>query len=244
MGISLNEEAFQNLKLLMCNLYPGRGIVLGRTPNGDLAQIYFVTGRRESSQNRILKPILGLGTWVETLVADPSKATGDSSLLLYNAMAQTPGIYVISNGVHTKSILENGIISLMGPEWQYEPDTDFTPRIGGVIRCLSDGKFSMSLAILKKSPFGMGCDRFLYNYNEVAPGFGYFISTYERDGNPLPSFQGEPQLISIEKSEPDEIAEELWTILDPNNRVAVAVKVIPADGRPSEISIINRHEIG
>lgn len=235
----IKYEAMSNFLALSQNSYPGRGIVLGRTPDGSFVQIYWVMGRSEGSRNRILESVPSIGHgWIRTRVADASKHSGDPALLIYKAMAEDMGTFVVSNGTQTEAVLRGGILIL--DQWQYEPDDpNFTPRITGRIRFLSNG-LDMQLVILKKSPFGKKCDRFSYTYSKSAAGYGYYISTYCGDGNPLPSFQGEPIVLPISNTDPAEIAKAYWAVLNEENRVAVAVKIIPID-HPSKIAIINRY---
>ena len=241
--MTLSERAAANLRGLADNPYPGRGIIMGRTPDGDIVQIYWVMGRSQSSRNRILEEMPGNHGWVRTRVADPSGFPGDPSLLIYTAMAEENGNYIVSNGAQTDAVMRDGISVLEGSYWRYEPDSpNFTPRITGQIY-RGGWQSYFELVMLRKSPFDETSDIFKSFYHEIAPGFGYFISTYEYDGNPLPSFCGEPQLLPIESIEPEIIAQNYWSVLNEDNRVALVVKVIPPEGQ-SKIAIINRHSIG
>jgi IMP cyclohydrolase len=239
--MDLSEHAAMNLQALSRNPYPGRGIVLGCTPSGDPIQIYWIMGRSKSSRNRILEPISDKQGWLKTRIADPSEFTGDPSLLIYTAMAEAPGVYIVSNGAQTDAVVQSGMSVLENGSWQYEPDRpNFTPRVTGITRRAPDGTLQMDLVILKKSPLSEACDHLSYSYSDVAAGYGYFISTYTGDGDPLPAFCGKPLLLPIESNEPAKIAETYWSTLDLDNRVALAVKIIPYGG-PSETTFINHH---
>jgi len=240
--MNANTQAGVNLHGLLDNPYPGRGIIMGRNPDGNLVQIYWVMGRSESSRNRVLETIPDKHGWLRTNIAKQDGYKGDPSLLIYNAMAEERNYYVVSNGTQTDAVIANdNIDALEYDNWEYEPDNpNFTPRITGVIRYKSGNLISMRMMILRKSPFGDKCDRWGISFGEVAPGFGYFISTYQGDGNPLPSFHGEPLLMPINHTDPAEIAQMYWSALNKDNRVSLAVKIIPPDG-PSKIQIINRH---
>ncbi len=239
----LSERAAANLRQLVDNPYPGRGIIMGRTSKGELVQIYWVMGRSASSRNRILEKISDRHGVVRTRVADRNGFPGDPSLLIYTAMAEVLGNYIVSNGAQTDAVVQHGMKILRINDWQYEPDgPNFTPRITGIFNN-SGYALDMRLVMLRKSLFGDECDYSEHTYHQVAPGYGYFISTYAGDGNPLPSFYGEPLLLPIESSDPAGIAQEYWSLLNEDNRVALAVKVIPALGQ-SEIAIVNRHQTG
>jgi IMP cyclohydrolase len=237
---AIERLAQENLQALACNKYPGRIIVMGRAPNGSSVQIYGIMGRSEGSRNRILEKIEGEHGRLQTRVADESQVTGDPALLIYTAMAEKPGTYVVSNGAQTDTVIQGGILTLKD-SWQYEPDApNYTPRITGVINYIRGHKPpEIRLVILKKSLFGDRCDCMSYDYGEIRLGYGHCISTYEGDGDPLPPFCGEPLLLPIGINA-KQIAEQYWTALNEHNRVALAVKFIPSD-QPSSIYIINRH---
>jgi len=239
---TLLQVAAANLLALLNNPYPGRGIILGMTPGGALAVIYFITARSAPSRNRVIEPIDGQHGWLKTSVADWSKPTGNPDLTLYTVMAEAEGIHAVSNGRQTEDLLRDGTSALESDRWQYEDDPpNFTPRISGIIRRLPHGEPQIELVMLRKSPSGDECDRFVSAYGKANEGLGYYFSTYEGDGNPLPPFHGEPLIVPIGDNDPVEIAETYRASLDPDNWVAVAVKVIPGDG-PSQTHIINRYE--
>lgn len=227
----VNEQALRN------NSYPGRILVLGKTEKGNLVQVYSIMGRSEGSRNRIFEQIPKQPGFVRTCVADESKTTGDPALTIYTVMAEKPGYYIVSNGCQTDAVMKGGIFSLNG--LRYEDDgPNFTPRITGVIGSLND----MLFVILRKSDFDDNrCCCFDYYYPEVANGFGYMVSTYSRNGDPLPPFRGEPRIIPIKGNNPEEIGKEFAALLNEDNLVSVVAKVIHP-GRASEIAIINKYE--
>lgn len=234
----IEELAAANLQALSKNRYPGRLIVLGRTPCGDPVQIYSIMGRSEGSRNRIFELAPNEPSCVRTRIADESKISGDPSLLIYNAMREDGNGFVVSNGLQTDSVMMNGTSALKG--WHYEPDSpNFTPRITGVTRVSGD-RLDIRLIMLRKSSFGGACERFYYDYDGVEAGYGYLISTYDGDGDPLPSFSGEPLIMPIESNDPAEIASMFWVNLNEDNKVALATKVI-RPGQSSQIEIINRY---
>lgn len=241
----LREISEANLQALYLNPYPGRGIIQGRTPDGSPVQVYWVMGRSEGSRNRILELVSGYPGWLRTRIADEAGFSGNPDLLIYTAMAEdAAGTFAVSNGDQTEDVAGCGITVLKNGGWQYEPDDpNFTPRITGMIRYMPAGNtLEMRLTMLRKSQFSDECDYFEYNYSRVAPGYGCFISTYEGDGNPLPSFRGEPRVMPIAGIDPAEIAVSYWSALNRDNRVAVAVKMIHPD-LTSDIEIINRHDV-
>jgi hypothetical protein len=196
---------------------------------------------------------------VFTEVADPSllDANEDTSLIIYNAMseesfdgdnylsavsngAQTDDV-MIHQGSRTRQLLENM------KSWTYEPDgPNFTPRITATSTWMQYEKGDRPLcqiSVLRKSPWSDACDRLLYEFDGVAPGFGYCVHTYMGDGNPLPPFRGEPYLLPL-VGDARSILNEYWQTLNAPNLVALAVKFIPKTG-PSEIVIRNEYtELG
>lgn len=233
-----------NLFNLGGNPYPGRIIVAGLDETGEnLAQVYAIMGRSQNSRNRIFA---NEGGRLYTEAADPSKVK-DPSLIIYHAMREARGLnytlYVVSNGHQTDGVAngysrgENLYEVMRG--WEYEPDKpNFTPRITATSLWLDDGAHIVEMALLRKSPWHEICNRHLYEINDIGPGFGYCITTYSGDGDPLPAFQGEPYLLPL-RGNIRLIAENFWETLDPDNRVSLAVKFIPKNG-PSETVIINK----
>ncbi len=236
--MNIQDLAGENLQVLAHNPYPGRWIVMGRTPDGDPVQIYCTMGRGAGSRNRVLKPVPDKHGWLETKLADPSRSTNDPNLL-YTAMAEQDGAFIVSNGAQTNAVVNGGILALK-EGWQYESDEPtYTPRITGRIQ-MRGNTMDLRMIMLRKSPFGNGCDYLDYSYNEVAGGYGYFFSTYLENDDPPPSFRGEPLIVPIEGTDPDQIVKNFWSILNEDNRVSIAVKVI-TPGHPSETSIFNKY---
>ncbi|HQT82770.1 MAG TPA: IMP cyclohydrolase [Candidatus Paceibacterota bacterium] len=249
------SAAESNLSELRKNLYPGRLIIAGLNDSGKcLIQVYAILGRSENSRNRVLEADEGR---LFTETADPSKVK-DPSLIIYNAMDETlmpddTAAYVVSNGHQTDHVRQayfngetfNGAMQSSEPEpgkqnvTEYEPDKpNFTPRITAVSSWVK-GKPRIEMGILRKSPWSDACDRHLYEMNDMGKGFGYCLTTYMGDGDPLPAFQGEPYLLPL-GGDANFIAGTYWDALNADNRVSLAVKFIPKEG-PPEIVIINKY---
>ncbi len=240
----------ENLEALRQNSYPGRGMVLGTSASdlGIAIQIYWIMGRSSDSRNRVF---VSNGHGLSTKAADPSKVK-DPSLIIYDAMGYAHGHCVVSNGHQTNPVVSalaaNTQISLLEAlrDWTYEPDKpNYTPRITGVTSFDYKGNHCARIAILRKTnPLGEDnyCTKIEYSYPPIAGGEGVCITTYLRDGNPLPSFQGEPYLVPIVGENPDQVARMFWELLNPDNRVSLAVKFINTRNGNSEVSIINRFQ--
>ncbi len=231
-------EAKKNFEALAANSYPGRGLIVGLDESGTkLLQVYWIMGRSPNSQNRIFSSEGGK-LWAEA--ADESKVE-DPSLIIYNAMREVDGLYVATNGDQTDTVADANEPWRALNTRQYEPDApNFTPRISCIASLAPDGPVA-ELSILKKSSLGDGCDRQYFRYEQFEKGLGYFISTYEGDGNPLPSFAGEPRLMPLEGGL-QAVADATWAHLDEGNRVSLAVKSIDLESGNSEIVIVNRFE--
>ncbi len=219
--------------ILRSNPYPGRGLFLGRTKEGNTRIIYFIMGRSANSRNRVFKYT---GDGIRTEAFDPARLE-DPSLIIYNPVRFYKGWIIVSNGDQTdtiKSFLERGGSfreALMTRE--YEPDApNYTPRISAIV--LKDGGFELSIV---KSAGGdpACCCRFFFCYDKPLPGMGYFISTYKGDGNPLPSYEGEPLAVKLPE------AEELWTALDAENKVSLYCCEADIKGNIIEQKIINKY---
>jgi hypothetical protein len=235
------NEATHNFESLRENSYPGRGIVVGMDETGRLlVQVYWIMGRSANSRNRILESEWGE---LRTAAADPAKIK-DPSLIIYNAMRELKDLYLVSNGDQTDTIYQGLLAGVSFSQAlntrQYEPDApNYTPRISA-ISSLREGVPVAELSILKRSPFGESCDRQTFRYELFAPGYGRCITTYDGDGDPLPSFSGEPRLMPL-AGEGEEIAQMYWDALDLENRVALAVKTIDIATGTSDILIINQY---
>lgn len=221
------------------NPYPGRGIVLGRSEDGAWIQVYWIMGRSDNSRNRIFVCEDGV---VRTEAADSSKVE-DPSLIIYNAMRTSGGRFVVSNGVQTDAIwaaFEAGrdfADSLN--DWHHEPDApNFTPRISG---CTDIDEQVLWLSILKKSPFSeKASERHFFRFDEVEAGMGYAITTYRSDGDPLPSFEGAPYLLSL-PGNADEIATYFWSKLNGDNKISLVVRRIEPTSGEVQLVVENRY---
>lgn len=227
-------------QLLESNPYPGRGIVLGRDNAGTHAvAAYFIMGRSENSRNRIFSPARD---GIRTEAHDPSKMT-DPSLIIYHPVRQVGRSLVVTNGDQTDTIRDH---ILAGHCYRhalntrtFEPDgPNYTPRISGVVK--PDGTYSLS--ILKSLDGDPACAcRYFYEYDAPKAGVGHFIHTYERDGNPLPSFEGEPRRVALTAPDAETLAGDLWLALNSDNRVSLFVRYIDLETGDDETSIINKH---
>ena len=240
---NLKREAQENLRRLIENEYPGRGIILGRSMDGTHAiQVYWLMGRSENSRNRVLQE---RGTTVRTAAADPAKLE-DPSLVIYTAMREIPGHYLVTNGDHTDALGEGitagrsfaGVLS----DCRHEPDgPHWTPRIAGDT-AIADGTVRLHLAILKADPFDPARTMHeFFQYEDCPPGFGWCVTTYRGNRNPLPSFTGEPYLMPLGDAV-ESLADTIWNHLNNENRVALAVKAIDPKGGPSNVVLRNFHK--
>ena len=199
-------------ELLQSHPYPGRGILLGKSADGRHSVIaYFIMGRSENSRNRIFEVT---EDGIRTKAFDESKMT-DPSLIIYHPVRVVGDDTVVTNGDQTDTIVEAGDFRAGCMQREYEPDApNFTPRISAIVN--PDGSFEMS--ILKHAD-GDRCIREFFAYEGADEGQGYFISTYQGDGNPLPTFAGEP--IPVTLPTPD----ELWAALNDDNKVSLYANV-------------------
>lgn len=234
--------AERNLQALERNPYPGRGIVIGLNETGThLVQVYWIMGRSENSRNRVF--VVEDNGFVRTEAKDPAKLT-DPSLIIYYPVKQVKRAHIVTNGDQTDTIADalasGGSFEGALATRTYEPDApNFTPRISGIVD-LDDPQYAYKLSILKTSGFGEDQTlRHYYTYERAVPGFGHCIHTYEGDGNPLPSFQGEPRLMPL-VGEPAAIAETYWKRLNADNKISLLVKTIRLADGASEVLVINK----
>ena len=234
--ISLAQE-------LQENAYPGRGIVLGRSEDGTKAvAAYFIMGRSENSRNRIF---VEEGEGIRTQAFDPSKLT-DPSLIIYAPVRVLGHRTIVTNGDQTDTVyegMEKGLTfeqSLRSRE--FEPDApNYTPRISGLME-LENGGYSYSLSILKSNNGDPACcNRYTFSYENCAAGEGHFIHTYLHDGNPLPSFEGEPKLVAI-PDDMEKFTNMLWNNLNPENKVSLFVRYIDIATGKYETVIKNKNQ--
>ena len=222
------------------NSYPGRGIILGRSADQKYAVIaYFIMGRSENSRNRIFSVT---DDGIRTEAYDPTKME-DPSLIIYHPVRYFEGKTIVTNGDQTDTIrdyLASGQCyrhALMTRE--FEPDgPNYTPRISGVV--LPDGSYKLS--ILKSFNGDPSCCcRYFYEYDAPVAGYGHFIHTYMGDGNPLPSFEGEPELIAIDSEDAASFAGLIWDNLNEENKVSLFVRYIEIATGDTDDIIINKH---
>ena len=225
---------------LTTNTYPGRGIVLGITPDGKTAvAAYFIMGRSVNSRNRVfcLEP-----DGIRTEAHDPALMK-DPHLIIYHPVREVGQGLIVTNGDQTDTIWE---YLSRGESWEaalrtrmFEDDgPNWTPRISGIQA--KNGSYKMS--ILKAAdPEGANCARFFYEYPATA-GLGHFIHTYVCDGNPvIPTFQGEPERVSI-PADIDAFTDELWSNLNENNKISLFVRYTDLETGKFQQRIINKHE--
>ncbi len=229
--------ALYNLeKLLSENTYPGRGIVIGMSSDGKKALIaYFIMGRSENSRNRVFESFDG---GMRTKAFDESKLS-DPSLIIYNPYLRFENSDIITNGDQTNTIFDHLVDGKSFEDAlltrKFEPDApNFTPRISGIVD-YCDKSFTYKLSILKSANGNPEvCNRFFFDYSPRA-GIGHFIHTYKCDGNPIPSFYGEPEEVEL-PSNAKELSELIWKNLDPDNKVSLFVREVPLCGcAPTEI---------
>ncbi|MBR4208401.1 MAG: IMP cyclohydrolase [Lachnospiraceae bacterium] len=234
----VKKDFFNELKN---NPYPGRGIAAGRSADGKKAvSVYFIMGRSVNSRNRIF---IEDGEGIRTEAFDPSKLS-DPSLIIYAPVRVLGNTTIVTNGDQTDTVydgLKKGLSfeqSLRSRE--FEPDgPNYTPRISCVMD-VKDGKYDMAMSILKSDNGDPhSCSRYTFAYDELKPGEGRFIHTYMGDGDPLPSFEGEPELIGIEGSF-DEFASRVWESLNPDNKVSLFVRSIDIESGKYETRIFNK----
>ena len=217
-------------KELQGNSYPGRGIIIGKSADGTKAvTAYFIMGRSENSRNRVF---VEEGEGIRTQAFDPSKLT-DPSLIIYAPVRVLGNKTIVTNGDQTDTIYEGMDKQLTFEQSlrsrEFEPDgPNYTPRISGVMH-IENGTFNYAMSILKS------------NNGNPAAGEGHFIHTYKCDGNPLPSFEGEPKLIAI-PDDMDAFAGSLWNSLNADNKVSLFVRYIDIAPGTYETKIINKNQ--
>lgn len=225
---------------LNTNSYPGRGIVLGKSADGKNAVIaYFIMGRSVNSRNRIFEVNDRGG--IRTKAFDESKME-DPSLIIYNPVLEYEDTTIVTNGDQTDTIYD---FLAQGKSFcealftrEFEPDEpNYTPRISGMVR--ANGDYTMS--ILKSNNGVPECLRFFFDYPAQA-GLGHFIHTYKCDGNPIPSFEGEPTPVEITDSSIDEFTDMIWENLNEDNKVSLFTRYINLETGETKTRIINKNE--
>ena len=233
--LSLEQE-------LKGNAYPGRGIVIGKSADGKYAvTAYFIMGRSENSRNRVF---VTEGEGIRTQAYDPSKLT-DPSLIIYAPVRVLGNETIVTNGDQTDTVydgISKGLTferSLRSRE--FEPDApNYTPRISGMMT-IENGKFDYQMSILKSNNGNpSACNRYTYSYENPVAGEGHFIHTYLEDGNPLPSFEGEPKLVAIQDNI-EIFTQLLWNSLNEDNKVSLFVRYIDIQTGEYETKIVNKN---
>ena len=234
--ISLEQE-------LQRNAYPGRGIILGKSADGTkAAAAYFIMGRSENSRNRVF---VEDGEGIRTQAFDPSKMT-DPSLIIYAPVRVLGNKTIVTNGDQTDTIYEKMDKQMTFEQSlrtrEFEPAApNYTPRISGIMH-IENGSYNYAMSILKSNNGNPdSCNRYTFAYENPAAGEGHFIHTYMGDGNPLPSFEGEPKLVAI----PDDIdtfADLLWQNLNEDNKVSLFVRYIDIATGKYTSKIINKNQ--
>ena len=225
------------------NAYPGRGIIIGKTPDGTKAvTAYFIMGRSSNSRNRVF---VEDGEGIRTEAFDPSKLE-DPSLIIYAPVRVLGNKTIVTNGDQTDTIYD-----LMDKQQtfeqalrtrEFEPDApNYTPRISGIMH-IENGKYNYAMSILKSNNGNPdACNRYTFAYTNPVSGEGHFIHTYMQDGNPLPSFEGEPKLVDV-ADDIDAYTQLLWTSLNEDNKVSLFVRYIDIATGKYETCIVNKNK--
>ena len=228
---------------LSSNAYPGRGIVIGKSEDGKYAvTAYFIMGRSENSRNRVF---VEDGDGIRTQAFDPSKLT-DPHLIIYAPVRVLGNKLIVTNGDQTDTIYE-----LMDKQQTFEQSLrtrefeddapNFTPRISGILH-FEDKVFNYAMSILKSANGNPdSCQRYTFSFSNPVAGEGRFIHTYMGDGNPLPSFEGEPKLVGI-SGDIDSFTDMLWTNLNADNKVSLFVRYVDLESGKVETRIINKNK--
>lgn len=229
-------------KLLSGNTYPGRGIVIGKSADGKSAvTAYFIMGRSENSRNRVFTEKEG------NIFTEPHdyEKVSDPSLIIYSAIKKIDNKLIVTNGDQTDTIYD---FIARGEDMRaalrtrdFEPDApNFTPRISGVMT-FADKDFSYEMSILKSADeVGSATNRYFYEYSAIA-GLGHFIHTYVCDGNPIPTFQGEPERVLI-PSDIDEFTRIIWDNLNEANKISLYVRYIDLESGKETSRLINKNK--
>lgn len=233
--LSLKQELSQNA-------YPGRGIVIGKTQDGKSAvTAYFIMGRSNNSRNRVF---VEDGEGIRTQAFDPSKLE-DPSLIIYAPVRVLGNKTIVTNGDQTDTIYDGMDKQLTFEQSlrsrQFEPDgPNYTPRISGIMH-IEGGNYNYAMSILKSNNGNPdACNRYTFAYNNPVAGEGHFIHTYMHDGNPLPSFEGEPKWVKIE-GDIDTFADMIWNSLNADNKVSLFVRYIDIETGKYESRIYNKN---
>ena len=223
--------------------YPGRGIVIGRSKDGKKAvTAYFIMGRSSNSRNRVF---VEEGEGIRTEAFDPSKLE-DPSLIIYAPVRVLGNTTIVTNGDQTDTVYDGMKAGESFEESlrcrEFEPDApNYTPRISGILN-VADGKFDYAMSILKSNNGNPECcNRYTFTYDNPIAGEGHFIHTYMQDGDPLPSFEGEPTLVDMDDNI-DSFTASVWSHLNPENKVSLFVRFIDIATGEYETRIVNKNE--
>ena len=238
--INLNEY-------LAANEYPGRGIAVAKAPDGRQMFIgYFIMGRSENSRNRVFDPVPERGG-ICTMAADPAKLE-DPSLIIYNPVLTLNDTTIVTNGDQTDTIyryMRDNLFPGYGFEAAlatrtFEDDApNFTPRISGVVDMRRGG---YKLSILKSCDGNpASVQRQTFDYPQPVAGEGQLITTYQKNGSPIPSFAGEPLRVTLDQNDADEFAGKLWEALNEDNKVSLFVRAITLETGDYEDVILNKY---
>lgn len=224
------------------NSYPGRGIVIGKSADGKSAvTAYFIMGRSSNSRNRVF---VTEDEGIRTEAFDPSKLE-DPSLIIYAPVRVLGNNTIVTNGDQTDTIFDGMGKGLTFEQSlrirEFEPDgPNYTPRISGVMH-VENGEYDYTMSILKSNNGNPdACNRYTYAYENPVAGEGHFIHTYMHDGNPLPSFEGEPKWVKIEGNI-DEFGDMVWNSLNPDNKVSLFIRFIDIATGKYETKIYNKN---
>lgn len=233
-----------DLQNALCeNTYPGRGIIIGKSADGKNAVIaYFIMGRSENSRNRIFE--VNEDNGICTRAYDESKLV-DPSLIIYSPVRQLNNELIVTNGDQTDTVYD---YILAGKTFEealrtrtFEPDPpNWTPRISGIVT-FADGGFTYKMSILKSNDGnGESALRYFWEFAQPVAGEGHFIHTYKCDGNPIPSFEGEPEKVEL-GNDLDAFTEMLWNSLNKDNKVSLFTRFVNLETGAAETRIINKH---
>jgi len=228
---------------LKSNSYPGRGIIMGKTPDGTKAvAAYFIMGRSDNSRNRVF---VEAGEGIRTQAFDPSRVT-DPSLIIYAPVRVMGNKTIVTNGDQTDTIYEGMDIQLTFEQSlrcrEFEPDSpNYTPRISGIMH-MEGGRFNYAMSIIKSNHGNPdSCNRYTFAYDNPEAGEAHFIHTYMHDGNPLPSFEGEPKLTAT-LDDLDEFTAMIWDSLHEENKISLFVRYIDIESGAYETRIVNKNQ--
>lgn len=238
----MNIYKINNLpELIKDNAYVGRGIVIGKTPDEKKACVaYFIMGRSNNSRNRVFVEK------DEEVIIHPFDASKveDPSLIIYSPIRKYGNYLIVTNGNQTDTVYDGLAAGKSFTEAlksrEFEPDApNFTPRISGILN-FADGDFSYEMSILKSADAeGTACNRFTYSYASLA-GLGHFLHTYICDGNPIPTFCGEPERVAID-NDISKFTSALWEALNEENKISLYVRYIDLESGKVENRMINKN---